>query len=434
MGYHYQSRLGTTDTNYELIFLDVETDNITFYGQLDEPVHRWFRLTAAFSPDLVRRCLTRFTTEGETRTVLDPFCGTGTTVVESLRNGHNALGVEYNPIYERVARAKATSWDIDTDELREVQHTVISDAWELSFQWNEKSITEIEEETDVYFPEIYNRDRWWDEKTLKELVALREAIDNADAPDRQKELLMVGLLAILVDASNATYNHVSLSFMDEPQGYVNAIDLFDDKMVQIRSDIRVLGPARGTVDVIGGDSTKLTESVDPNSADTIITSPPYPNRYSYIRETRPHLFFLDLVEDAGEVGEMALDSVGGTWGRATSELEDAYIEPVNSVVEDALEDVEPLLDEQDRPMRNYVVKYFNKMEKHMQGVEKVLQDGSNMAYTVGNSELKGVEVRTDEILADMFIEHGYDDVTIARARSRNSKKALYEAIVYASDR
>ena len=52
----------------------------------------------------------------------------------------------------------------------------------------------------------------------------------------------------------------------------------------------------------------------------MITSPPYPNRFSYARETRPHLFFFDFIDDAAAVGRLETEAIGGTWGKATSVL------------------------------------------------------------------------------------------------------------------
>ena len=64
----------------------------------------------------------------------------------------------------------------------------------------------------------------------------------------------------------------------------------------------------------------------------VITSPPYPNRFSYARETRPHLFFFDFIESATAVGQLETDAIGGTRGKATSVLSKG-ITPKNDVVE-----------------------------------------------------------------------------------------------------
>ena len=54
--------------------------------------------------------------------------------------------------------------------------------------------------------------------------------------------------------------------------------------------------------------------------DTVITSPPYPNRISYIRELRPYMYWLDYIETSEQASDLDLKAMGGTWGKATSLL------------------------------------------------------------------------------------------------------------------
>ena len=67
---------------------------------------------------------------------------------------------------------------------------------------------------------------------------------------------------------------------------------------------------------------------DDKKATAVITSPPYPNRFSYARETRPHLFSSTSSRTLMAVGQLETDAIGGTWGKATSVLA-AGISPAN---------------------------------------------------------------------------------------------------------
>jgi len=421
------------DFNFDIEYYNYsgDIDEITFYGQLNEPIHRWFRLTAAFSPELVRKCIRWLELDADDK-ILDPYCGTGTTIVESMFQGHDAVGVEYNPVYQQVAGTKSTWFTTHTEVLRDLKRQIHTNYHQLKREWRKKSIDQLADEG-IYIPNIYNRQRWWHDYVLKDLTALRETIEQLSATSEQKRFFRVGLMAILIDASNATYQHVSLSYMDEPPEDVDAFYLFINKIDQMITDfdVNIESDNNPESEVIAGDSTQLSAYLPNNSVDAIITSPPYPNRYSYIRETRPHMFFFDLVEDSNDVGNLALDSIGGTWGRATSHLKDADIEYENEAVENAIGDAADELTQEDEQMRNYVVKYFNKMEQHFQGVENVLKPGGKMSYTVGNSTIKGIHIPTDEYLAKMFHEHGFTNIKIVRARERNSGTELYEAIVEA---
>lgn len=430
----YQERLDHLSSNgneVEIVYTDTNRDDITFHGKKNEDIHRWYLLTAAYAPALVRRCLSKFTKDGITN-VLDPFSGTGTTVLESKKQGYDAVGVEFNPVYKEVAETK-TTWDLNTDKLRKLESDLFDTISQYRAEWDGVEVDDFADAVGVTPPQIYNRDRWWHGYVLRDLLAARESIPQLGVGDEYRRFFRVALLGILIEVSNATYNHVSLSYMDEPPEDVDTLGALrkqiDEMILDLEGVHRIDAP--GEAEVRRGDSTQLAEYADADEVDTIITSPPYPNRYSYMRETRPHLFFFQMVDDAGEVGEMALDSIGGTWGRATSQLEKVEIEPTNDLINTLVSEIATEIGEEDKRMENYVWKYFNKMEKHLQGVDRVVNDeNGKIAYTVGNSKLKGIEVPTDEILAEMFKAHGFTDALITRERKRNSKSGLYEAVVF----
>ena len=83
----------------------------------DRAFHDWYRFILSYPPHLVRDYLEDFGLDGS-HTVLDPFCGTGTTLVESRLNGIKAVGLEANPLAHFASSVKL-DWDVDPDELEE---------------------------------------------------------------------------------------------------------------------------------------------------------------------------------------------------------------------------------------------------------------------------------------------------------------------------
>ena len=84
---------------------------------IDRAVHEWYRFVLSFPPHLVRHYLERFGIQSDHR-VLDPFCGTGTTIVECKKLGIPAVGVEANPMAHFASQVK-TDWSPDPDGLLE---------------------------------------------------------------------------------------------------------------------------------------------------------------------------------------------------------------------------------------------------------------------------------------------------------------------------
>ena len=77
----------------------------TFIDNMKLPVHRWFRYSAGFSAEWVREALSA-NSESTSRLVLDPFAGSGTTILAAQDSGLDAIGLESHPFICRVANAK----------------------------------------------------------------------------------------------------------------------------------------------------------------------------------------------------------------------------------------------------------------------------------------------------------------------------------------
>jgi hypothetical protein len=139
----------------------------------------------------------------------------------------------------------------------------------------------------------------------------------------------------MIATSNASFGHQSMSFkqardVDHRQSTLFAesddsdepIDLgrmFTEAVGEVAEGLNSEAPAaRG--EVFLGDSRHLDKVVKKSSYSTVITSPPYPNRMSYIRELRPYMYWLGFLESGRQAGELDWQAIGGTWGCATSNL------------------------------------------------------------------------------------------------------------------
>ncbi|GAB4153306.1 MAG: hypothetical protein Fur0021_18910 [Candidatus Promineifilaceae bacterium] len=166
----------------------------------------------------------------------------------------------------------------------------------------------------------------------------------------------------------------------------------------------------------------------------MVTSPPYPNRVSYIRELRPYMYWTKFLDAAREAGELDWKAIGGTWGIATSRLKEW--KPNGVVLPESLETVVSQILEADEKnallMANYVWKYFHDMHVHFQNLRNNLQEGAELAYIVGNSSFYGVQVPTEKLLEDSLKSLGFANVGSQALRKRNSKKELFEYCVYAT--
>lgn len=415
-------------------FVNRRTTDVTFKGKLSLPIHRWYRLTPSFSPKLAIDIAEHFgvTPEGF---VLDPFSGVGTVPLCMKYRGIPACSIELNPYLHFVGTVKTRTY-ADLPNVREFFDSFLVRARkEVSAIPKGKAVAEFLEKNARYIPPIHKPERWWSPMNLAQLACIRRLLLESTDTGEHIDLLKMGVLGILIQVSNAKHNHVSLTFAKEPLPTVDVVGVLADKLGDIIDDIDAVSVLPCSAVRVYAGNSKEAASVLPQRPEVsaVITSPPYPNRFSYARETRPHLFFFNMIESAEAVGQLEIDAIGGTWGKATSVLMDG-VEPANAVVRKLLA---PHLDRAHREgngdlMSAYVVKYFNDLYTHAEQIGMVCREKAKLAYVIGNSKFFGNPLPSDEILAGIFGHFGFALDGIHKMRRRVSKADLYEAVVMMS--
>ena len=280
-------------------------------------------------------------------------------------------------------------------------------------------------------PPIHNIERWWPEKTLEFLCRLKAGIETESNKDSsERALLLIAFCRTLIELSNAAFNHQSMSFKECGQLY---LPLGTDMGHVFNKNVRfVLEGAEenppGSGHVVLGDSRNLQQAVA-GPFDLVITSPPYANRMSYIRELRPYMYWLGFLDNGRDAGELDWTAIGGTWGIATSRLLDweRPTEPFrHPLLDEALDGIEHHDNKNGRLLANYVAKYFEDIWRHFNSLVTVLNDGSEIHYIVGNSTFYNVLLPAEQLYAAMLERLGFERVKCRAIRKRNSKKELFE--------
>ena len=378
--------------------------------------HGWLRLTPAYSVKIVEELIGQ---HKKPLRVLDPFCGTATTALSAAYYGHVSVTTDINPFLVWLGQAKTAQYSgASIASTRETCARVVESV----------KMGAVEP---VKAPPIHNIGRWWVPEALEFLCTVRAGIE-AESKDNSPErtLLLVAFCRTLIELSNAAFNHQSMSFKDDSQSLIP----FDINLERVFSeDVQfVLAGARenpkGTGHVVFGDSRKLPEVVD-SPFDLVITSPPYANRMSYIRELRPYMYWLGLLDNGRSAGELDWTAIGGTWGVATSRLSDwkRSAEPFKCpLLDDALDGIAHHDNKSGKILANYVAKYFDDMWEHFNSLVCVLSEGSEVHYIVGNSTFYGVLLSVEKLYVEILERLGFEGIQCRTLRKRNSKKELFE--------
>ena len=384
--------------------------------------HGWLRLTPAYSVKIVEELIEEC--ERPMR-ILDPFCGTATTILSAAYHGHEGVTTDINPFLVWFGRAKTAYYSPETIE---VCRRAASLACNLVRNGSVNPVSP---------PPLHNIERWWSDESLKFLCQLRAAIDLASIENTQeRDILLIAFCRTLIVLSNASFNHQSMSFKESIQ---LSMPFDDDKTETYLEDVQfVLSGAaenpEGSAKVVMGDARTLSKTTD-GLFNRVITSPPYANRMSYIRELRPYMYWLGFLSNGRDAGELDWLTIGGTWGIATSRLSDW--EPnsehfTNNVLDTALNDIAHKDNKNGRILANYISKYFEDMWAHFQGLRPVIALGAELHYIVGNSTFYGTLLPVEEIYASMLESLGFQSIRCQPIRKRNSKKELIEFDVTAT--
>jgi len=383
--------------------------------------HGWLRLTPAYSLKIVEELIVG---HEQAKRIFDPFCGTGTTVLSATYHGHEGVTTDINPFLVWLAQAKTAHYS-----PKQISATREACVFALDLVRNQS----IEP---VPAPPIHNIERWWSPISLDFLRLLRAAIPAATKEhSAERTLLLIAFCRSLIELSNAAFNHQSMSFKDDGQFDIG----FDVDMASVFSeDVRfVLSGASenptGEGYVVLGDSRNPAQVVE-GLFDLVVTSPPYANRMSYIRELRPYMYWLGFLINGRDAGELDWTAIGGTWGIATSRLTDwkrsaDYFKSAN--LSTALDQIAHADNKNGAVLANYVAKYFDDMLSHFLRLTPVLDRGAELHYIVGNSTFYGTLVSTALLYAEMLEALGFSEIECRAIRKRNSKKELVEFDVVA---
>lgn len=391
--------------------------HMTFKANMGVGRHGWLRLTPAYGVRLVRE---RMAPLPEGAVVTDPFSGTGTTALAAAELGHIGQSVDVNPFLIWLGTVKTRNYTEAAllATLDASEHVIAAAARSRS-------------DADLWQPSLFKIEKWWGTSPLHALKALRAGIDAQSGDVR--DLLEIALCRILILFSNAAFNHQSMSFKEAEAGAT----LFDTDQVALtlarfRHEVKeIVESARfdltGSATVALGDSR--TGVASPRKADLVLTSPPYVNRMSYIRELRPYMYWLRFLDQASDAGDLDWQAIGGTWGTATSRLNTWELEvetPVDAAMAAVCTRIRADGGKNGPLLATYVHKYFHDMWQHFQSITEHVRPGGRVSYIVGNSTFYTHDVPAQQWYANMLKALGYEGVKVEAIRKRNSKKALFE--------
>ncbi|MEM1114951.1 MAG: DNA methyltransferase [Bacteroidota bacterium] len=382
----------------------------------DLPVHEWYRFVLSYPPHLVRDYVARFGVEPGHR-VLDPYCGTGTTLVECKKLGIESVGIEPNPVVHMAASVK-TDWTVDPDGLVADAERVASEASRHVSSRNGNLVTLSEDQHKLLIKNSISP------LPLHKSLILREAIRSVGdtAYRRHHELALAKQLVF--SYSNLRFGpEVGVSRNKKQDAEV--VPLWLGAVRGMADDLRGLDRPGPASRVLRGDARYACSLLEPESIDAVIDSPPYPNEKDYTRTTRLESVILGYLSDRADLRAMKDDLMRSNTRNVYKGDSDGEWVAENSRVMELADRIEARRIELgktsgfEKLYHKVVRNYFGGMARHLSSLRPALRPGARLAYVVGDqASFFRILIRTGEILSEIGEDLGYrlDGIDLFRER------------------
>ncbi len=372
------------------------------------PVHRWVPWIAGYSASFVDDVISAYLGHRKTSaSVIDPFCGVGTTLLQAVLHGHNAIGFEINPYPTLVARAKLSALSID---LAKLDSTLLS-MRRVSGKWQNGVLP-----AGIHAPPLKSRLPFFSPRVERQVLHALEFIKRIEF-ESIGNLFRAAFGAVMVRFSNYSYEPSLGSRLAAGKPLIDNADVAQillGKLYQMRTDIawvqgETKGKNLGRGEVVHSDFFQGNDRIHSGEVDLMVTSPPYMNNYHYVRNTRPQLYWLNFVSSPAEQKCLETQNFGPYWQNVR--------EAAPVALKFDLRDLEKIL-KQLRETRvdkgayggpgwaNYVASYFNDCFRFMAALNRLLAPDGVGVVVIGNSIIQGLDIRTERILGQIGVMQG----------------------------
>jgi len=376
---------------------------VTPYQNKRLPVYNWLSYKHSFSRDLVIKLIETFRLNDKDK-ILDPFCGSGTTLLASKEMGIPARGIDILPLSVFISNAKLLRYD------EHYINTAINEIENL-FEKDNNTDYIINKTKKELLIKFFHKD------ILDKILFIREWIERKDDKET-KYYLLTALLSILEDVSYTRKDGGFLRILKEKKNS-DLKSVYLSKLHSMAKDIKFINKLPDTdTEAIEGDARKTMYK--PSSFSAVITSPPYPNRHDYTR-----VYLLELItgfiDTQGEIKTLRYQSIQSHVEARRKFITGDYNPPniLNAILK-RLENISL----PNRQIIKMLEGYFEDMYLVLKEIERLLKPNSRVAFIIGDVRYGGIKVPVGEILKDIGNNIGleFHDKIVARMRGNSPQQ------------
>ncbi len=377
------------------IFQELEFDETwTFEGCTQKDTkyitHGYHRYPAKFIPQLAARLIKELTLPNDL--VVDPFMGSGTTLVEAKVLGRRAIGVDINPVAHLISKVKINAFEPNL--IIETYRNLFGD-----INSDELKLFNIKETKSSYnVPDLDRIDYWFQPETKKTLSNIYSRI-NQIADEDLKTFFLCGFSNILkncsiwLQKSNKPTRDFSKSIPDPLQTFDRQIRQMIKKNEKFWNYLHQDGIVETEVIAHIGDARKIP--VENNSVSLVVTSPPYVTSYEYADLHQLTALWFNYTNDVTEFRKVFI-------GSAHNDAEKIIID--SEIGEKIIDDLKKQSTRKDKE----VAIYFSEMRDSFVEMHRYLKKNGKACIVIGDTAFKKVPVLNAEVFVEQMINIGFN--------------------------
>ncbi len=359
--------------------------------------HGLHSFAAKCPPPLVAWILRQWSNPGDC--VLDPMAGSGTTLVESLLLGREALGVEIDPLARLLCQVKTTP--LPAEGLQHFSEHLLKSIEAACARYDQGERTHVPP-----LPQFHNRDYWFLPEVSAKLALIKQAIADLAASDDYKRFFYIAFSSLILaktSVANARdivhsrhHYRAHAATPDVPAIFRQRLKRMAGQMQQFVEQL-AQAPQPATASMVGQDARRLP--LAEASVDLVVTSPPYCNALDYTRAHKLAVGWLaDVLSTSPEAYSwLSRSYIGAERGPMPAPTEDADHPWQVPLVQRLVAQVSAL----DRRQGAVVERYFADMWLVLTELGRVVRPGGHIALVVCPSNIRKISIPTHLAFQDM---------------------------------
>lgn len=355
--------------------------------------HGIFKYPAMMVAPIVKRLMDKYSAPG--CVILDPFCGSGSVLVEAVLHDCESYGIDINPLALLLAKVKTTP----------INSQLLIEEYQKFIEFRDKNPESIE------IPSFFHIDYWFKPNVIKNLAVIKAWLNEIEDED-VKDFFKISFAETVRTTSNTRNGEFKLYRLPKkkldtynPNVFVEFGRVANHNIKKMRDLFRKCPPNPKKPHIFYED-TRTKTSVPKNSVDLIITSPPYGDSkttVAYGQFSRLSLQWLGLSKK--EVTDIDKISLGGI------PIDDSEIKQRSHSLDLAIDKIAKMNDKRIKD----VLSFYTDLDRCFEEIDRITRAGSTFCIVVGNRTVKGVQMPTDEIISELLHHHGFEhEQTIIR--------------------